>query len=245
MEDYMLIKLKKERQKLLLKFLFSTAISLAFVIAIGLTDWIVTTKMSVMLLILLGLIIYIWPIRPKMFFYHQQIAYLMMKESQISQRQVKLSFLSQSFVRKLEKMTFKLTQDYGEFLLYYRLTKDRKEFKYNRGTLEICILIKNEFTPFADDEIVKAINQLEDNLKKQKKRFKDYVILQFRENETITNELIHETDQVVFDKQLKRHITKINVLQLKDLSVYYLASDKFSPTLHYAYALDLIKQILI
>lgn len=241
----MLYKLKKERQKLLIKFLSSTAISLALIIIIGFSHLIVTTKMSVMLLILLGLIIYLWPIRPKMFFYHQQIAYLMMKESQISQRQVKLSFLSQPFVRKIEKMTFKLTQDYGEFLLYYRLTKDRSEFKHNRGTLEICVLIKNESTSFADSEIVRAINQLEDSLKKQKKRFKDYIILQFRENDTITNELIHETDQVVFDKQLKRHITKINVLQLKDLSVYYLASDRFSPTLHYAYAVDLIKQIII
>lgn len=239
----MLEKLIKARRQLLYNLLISILISIILIALISLTNWIITTKLMVILIILLALLFYIWPIRPKMFYHHQMIAYLKMKNTQIDERKTNIHLISESFIRSLEKHQFKITQDYGEFILYYRLTKDKNEFKYNRGTLEIAIIIKNEQTKFNDQMIEKAINNLEDFLKKNKNRYKDYIILQFRKNDQLTDELIHEADQVVFDKQQKRFITRINVIEHKESKLYYLASKNYHPSMHYQYAVDLIKKL--
>ncbi len=200
----------------------------------------VEIKLSLVLVLIIVFVFVLFWFKPRIVYYATVYQWLRLKEGSEPIKQINVD-LTTSLVKSLEEKTFKLFKNTDSFSLFYRYLKDYKKITTKRGSLEIFVIIKDDL-PLNHSSIHNTVNMIEETLKKDKKRFLNYVVIQVKLVSSITKELIDEADQVAFDKHGAVRVSIINVLyEQNNKNIYYLHNKSYVPNFHYEYALKLLE----
>jgi hypothetical protein len=242
------INMKEIRQKLRLYLATFVAVFLllsSLIFFVATTQLAVDIKLSlVLVIVIIMLIVALW-YNPRVFYYNQMYGFARLKHHQAKPVKAKRDVFSRDFSNYLIKKSFKIKDDFGAFVLYHRYTKDEKELVTRYPMLEMLIIIRDQDMGYQDSNIKKAINILEDEYAKNKVKFRNYAIIQIKRSDRLTDDVVKQADQVVFDKQGGRHITVINAhYNTSDETIYFLHSEYFAPTSYYKYVVKLFKSLI-
>ncbi|MFA5560388.1 MAG: hypothetical protein WC964_01280 [Acholeplasmataceae bacterium] len=184
--------------------------------------------------------------RPRIVYYATVYQWIRLKEGKELVKKTDYNLASAAFVQRIIEQKFKPYKDNQDFLIAYRHIRDPKELALKRGSLEVIVLLKDDNATFENPFVSNAINQIEESLRTDRKRFSSYVVLQIKLVDEITGELIEKADQVVFDKHSFVRVSVINVLYAnKTKSLYYLHNKEYYPSFHYQYALSLLESLIL
>lgn len=243
----MLKKIKKYRD------LYMGLLILMMLIIISSLVWILftlddssnTLQLLLVIVISIAFIVTVIWLKPRVYYYSMLFQLLILKANASNPVDVKYHLTSPAFVLQLKKFGYQLIQTYEDFSVLYQVNTEKHPY-VRKHVLQIFVLIyKNELTK-RDPRIVKVINQLENDLKKQRIRFLNYSIFFIQSVDTFDKESLDNADQIVFEKQGKTRINEINVLFLpKHKLAYFLHSDAYAPNLLYKYSVELLKSIII
>lgn len=200
-------------------------------------------KLSIVLVLTIIFIgVFLW-FKPRIVYYATVYQWFRLKEGQEPTKRIDLD-ISTTLIQTLEEKSFKTIKNTDTLSLSYRYLKSH-QLETKRGSLEAVVYIKDEKITFNDQQIHRIINQIEETLKTEKKRFLNYVIIQFKAVKEITPDLINEANQVAFDKHSAVRVSIINALYQKDTQeIYYLHNKTYSPNFHYTYAISLLESLL-
>jgi cell division protein FtsL len=193
--------------------------------------------------LLIGLLVVIFILKPKLMFYAMHYRYHMLLANSNQPQKVKTKFDSE-WIDNLLKLKFQYGAKHDYFDVFYRITKpiERSAFHANH-ILEIITVIKDNNMDFYSD-------QLNDEYKRlwvehqAKYRISKQVIMQFKKYDDYHDSIKDDFDRVIAFNEGSNYFISINCGYFQNQrTLYYLHSDLFYPNLYYKYAVDLIKQI--
>jgi hypothetical protein len=153
---------------------------------------------------------------------------------------------SLEWLNHLKQENFKVFMDQSDYFVLHRLRKIQQDTILKQPMLEIIILIRNTHIPFNHPEITKAVNLLEDDYRKRKIHITNYSIFPIKFGHHFDKELMDKIDEVTFEKNGNHHVTVLNCYYLAHKNmIYFLHSKKYTPSLYYKYAADLIYQLML
>ena len=237
--------IRKKQTMLLISFFISILVIITGIIVLFQSSIDADIKLSILLVILIiSLFVVLW-FKPRLFYYAQQYGFTKLKSLQGKEIKTKHNIGQQSYVNYLMKKSFKVFLSDHDLVIMHRFTRDQTNIYTKQPMLEIIALIEDPKITYSDERITKVVNMIEEDYLKNRIRFKNYTILQFKACDELDEELKDQCDQVVFDKQAGRNIIVINgCYQRNHQNVYFLYSDSFYPTAFYKYGVDLIKEII-
>lgn len=240
-------KIKKKR----MFYFFTFLASLIVFITLAILTWVLfdlsdDIKLSIILVLsIIFLGVALW-YRPRIVYYATIYQWLRLKENKEQIKKTNINLSLPSFVKKITDEKFKPYKDNEILFIAYRYIKDSKTLAIKRGSLEVFVLLKDSNISFNDPIVSKTINEIEEKLGQEKKRFASYVVFQISLVDEITDELIDKADQIAFDKHGFLRVAILNVLyNKKNSNLYYLKNNSYSPNYHFQYAMDLLESFIL
>ena len=144
----------------------------------------------------------------------------------------------------LAKQGFKKLNQTATYNIYYRVVDDDIKKIFALKMLEVVVFIADTEKEFFLDAVDDEINNLKDQLWKDKIRVNRLFITQFRNMDELSDETKRQIKEIVFIRTRYNIISTVNVgLFQKDTGIM-LYSDTYSPSLYYRYHIDQIKNML-
>lgn len=197
------------------------------------------TIITIILIVFFFLILYL----KNNFDYNDYIyKYAELLKNSVNPVQSTIKINSHDWKKKIISNKFQIFRNYDDFNLYYRIEKLNKTARSK--TAIIVISIKNDLK-FISPLIDKAINEFEAEFIK-KERFKQHIILQFKNVESFNQENIDETEAISFIKPNSNSIIVVinSIYSLKENKNYFIHSNTHNPNFYYKSAVDEIYKLI-
>lgn len=230
----------------MLQLLISFAIFVIGMILIYRSTMTLNTKSLLMLIIAVLFMVILLYYKAKLFYRLQQIQYLKLKHNQASPISTNLPLIHNNWISHIIQKKFISYFDSSSFSLLYRYNKkSNTSISHRNNLLEIIILIKDHNLTYTSHLINQYINKLEDELYTENYKISNYSIFICKSGLNNSPKIIHEADQVTFDKKGRISISVINgFYNLEEKNLYFLYNENYSPTINYKFTVDMIKDLL-
>lgn len=237
-------RVKKKKLFLIMAFTLSMLLSIALVVTLYLIGVKEPNLSLISLVLLMGLIVFLLYIKPKMMGHNLYHKYLILLKKSNPPQKIKQKF-DFKWIESIKKDGYSLFYQSDKYDIYIKISKilEQKIFT-NNSMLEIINIIKvNEIDFYADEihEQYKKIwieHQAKHKINKQ-------VILQLKKYTEYNEEVKTELDQVIVFSEKKNYLITINLGYFtNDSTLYYLHSDTYYPNLYYEHGCKVIKKLM-
>jgi len=144
---------------------------------------------------------------------------------------------------KLLTQGFIQVANFERFSMYYRHSKNPSAITTKVFKIEICIIVKDSSLDFYDASIEEEIQKLE-NTFTRKDRPTKYIILGFKNYESVNEKILKELSEVVCYSVARFHYSQINAAFIRtEKKCYFLYSDSYNPSSYYKQGIDFIKHL--
>lgn len=204
----------------------------------------INTITLVLFILMIGLLILIFWMKPKLMYYAMQYRYHLLLANSESPYAMNAKFDSR-WINRLtnDKFTFAFKDDQVDIL--YRISKpiEQSAFHSNHLLEMIAIIKDNEMDLYSDmlNEQYKIIWQQY----QAKYRISKQVILQFKKYDSYNESIKEELDQIIAFREGINYFVTINCGYFeKEGTVYYLHADGYYPNIYYKYATGQMEKIV-
>lgn len=238
-----IINIKKEKTKLLV-ILFSAVLISIVISVFSYLKTSVETYTLVIMLVLVGLLVVIFLIKPKLMFVSLRHKYMLLLSFAEKPYKINETF-NTKWIENVLKMGFQYSTRTEDFDVLFRISKpvEKKIFDFS-NMLEIITIFKNNNHDFYSDNLHNAYKTLWVN-HNNKKHINKQVIIQIKNYDKISSEIIEKLNEVTLFSEGKNHLITINIGYFRSSqTVYYLHSDKYYPNVYYKYGINQIKDLI-
>ena len=233
-----------KKRKQTLGFAFLSNFVVASIVILMLIFQVETTYFTlVSFLLLIGLLVVIFILKPKAMFYSMHFRYHTLLANSVNPYKVNTKF-DIDWINSLIRLKFQYGAKRDHYDVLYRISKpvERSAFHSNH-ILEIITIIKDNQLDFYCDALNDEYKRLW--IEHQAKyRISKQVIIQFKKYETFSEEIKNDLDRIIAFNEGSNYLISINCGYFeKSKSNYYLHSNNYYPNLYYKYTVDTIKTI--
>lgn len=233
----------KKRITLVVAALLSVAIVLVTSIILFFIDIDIRHSSLIVILLLIGLLILVLWIKPKVMYYSMQYRYLLLLENAYKPYKVRETF-DQKWLDKIILSGFQYAYKHDVFDVLFRIRKtlEKKVFR-TYHTLEMITIIKDNDIDFYSDLIEEQYRKIWIE-HEAKKRISKQVIIQFKMYDTFTEDIKADLDRVIIFREGINYLISVNCGYFKDdQEIYFLHSNTYFPNLYYKYTVDRLKEL--
>jgi hypothetical protein len=157
--------------------------------------------------------------------------------------EIEIELLSKKWINNLLLDGFVKIKEFNDISYYYSI-KQLSEKNKHTSILVLFILIHSSNLNYDSTLIINQINQLEDDIRLNKK-YRQRIFVHVKAFDEITDEKLKETEQVFWIRKGNEHIVSLYLSYFKiQNSVYFVENPTYSPNRYYSYGVDLIKEII-